>query len=389
MAYFKPYIDASGLHIPTYKEIRDQLISDSREIFGNDIYLDNDSQDYQWISSVSSMLHDSYLLLVAIYNNRGPRTAIGSGLDGVVKLNGIKRKEASYSTCVLTLSGASGTIIENGICQDSTGTRWMLPSSVKIGSDGVVTISARSEWIGAYSALPDTITTIVTPTLGWKSVTNDAAAIVGEEVEKDSSLRARQTISTMLSSQALLDGTRGAIQEVQNVSRSKVYENDTNTPDKDGLPPHSICAVVEGGLDNEIAQAIFLHKTPGCYTYGDVVVPVRDEAGMTMPIRFFRPSYISIDVTVKVKALDGYTSSKTSEINARVTDYIKSLHIGEDVYNSSLWGAALLPVVSLEKPVYAVTEVRCAITGNPLWVQDLPIDFKSVTEAGNIEVEVL
>lgn len=50
MAYFSPYIDLTGMHIPTYADIRDELISMMKQIFGQDIYIDVDSQDYQQIS---------------------------------------------------------------------------------------------------------------------------------------------------------------------------------------------------------------------------------------------------------------------------------------------------------------------------------------------------
>ena len=45
MAYFAPYIDDAGVHIPTYVDIRDDLIAKFREIYGRDVYLGNDSQD--------------------------------------------------------------------------------------------------------------------------------------------------------------------------------------------------------------------------------------------------------------------------------------------------------------------------------------------------------
>lgn len=50
MAYFKPYIDGTGYHYPTYNDIRDDMMDRFRQIYGQDIYLGNDSQDYQMIS---------------------------------------------------------------------------------------------------------------------------------------------------------------------------------------------------------------------------------------------------------------------------------------------------------------------------------------------------
>ena len=51
MAYFAPFVDDAGLHIPTYIDIRDDLIAQYKTIFGEEIYLDNDSQDYQMIAA--------------------------------------------------------------------------------------------------------------------------------------------------------------------------------------------------------------------------------------------------------------------------------------------------------------------------------------------------
>lgn len=50
MPYVPPYIDNTGMHIPTYAEIRDDLIQQMKSIFGDDIYIDEDSKDYQQIS---------------------------------------------------------------------------------------------------------------------------------------------------------------------------------------------------------------------------------------------------------------------------------------------------------------------------------------------------
>lgn len=386
MAYSAPYIDETGLHVPAYDDIRDQLINKFKGIYGQDIYLENDSQDYQMISAFALMLYDTNNLLVAIYNNRGPQTAVGSGLDGVIKLNGIQRKAASYSTCPLTISGTVGTRIEHGIAQDENGERWLLPAEVIITSGGEVEVSATAEKIGAITALPNTITGIVTPTKGWLSVTNQYAAVVGEPVETNAELRSRQTISTMLVAKTPLDGTNGAILNVTNVTRARLYENDTNAVDSNTLPPHSICAVVEGGSDEDIAEAIFIRKTPGCYTYGDTEVNVVDDAGVSNIIRFFRPIYKYIDVAISVRPLEGYTSAKTTEIEDFVDAYLTKLSIGEDVLISSIYGAALKAVGSLDKPIYAVVSVTCAYDGETLAANDLPIAFNEVSETGTITV---
>lgn len=43
MTYFKPYVDSTGLHIPTYNDILEDMIAAMKQIYGDDIYLDNSS----------------------------------------------------------------------------------------------------------------------------------------------------------------------------------------------------------------------------------------------------------------------------------------------------------------------------------------------------------
>jgi uncharacterized phage protein gp47/JayE len=386
--YFAPYIGPAGLSAPSYSDIRDRLVEEFKSIYGQDLYLGNDSQDYQLLSIFALFIHDTHQLLAAVYNNRGPQTAVGSGLDGVVKLNGVARKKPSYSTVGLTLTGLAGTRIENGAAQDAAGERWLLPAEVVIGEGGSVEVNAVAETIGAIAALPGAITGIATPTYGWLAVNNVFAAIAGQPVEKDSQLRARQTISTMLNARALLDGVRGAVANVEGITRLRIYENDSEQTDVNTLPPHSVAVVAEGGLDRAVAQAIALRKTPGCYTYGDTEQDVVDEAGLPARIRFFRPAYKTVNVTVTVRPLDGFTTARLQTIQANVEKYLNSLDIGEDVLISSLWGAALLAVSSLEKPMYAIAGVACAFTGGEPAGDDLPIAFNEAAEAGTIAIEV-
>lgn len=58
MAYFAPYIDDAGLHIPTYQDIKDDLVTEAKKIFGEDIYLENDSMDYEYISAIALKMYD-------------------------------------------------------------------------------------------------------------------------------------------------------------------------------------------------------------------------------------------------------------------------------------------------------------------------------------------
>lgn len=383
MAYTAPSIDSSGLHLPSYIDIRDDLIETAKTIFGADIYLGNDSMDYQFISAVALKMSDSLQGLQLAYNNRSPVTAIDAGLDAVVKINGIKRKKASYSTCEVILTGIAGTTILNGVVSDISGNNWSLPASVTIDISGTSTVSATCQVIGSIPALVGSINKIVTPTAGWISVTNTVAAIAGQPVETDSQLRARQSISTALPSQNLLEGTAAGIASVQNVTRWKVYENDTNVTDANGLPAHSITCVVEGGTDEDIAQQIYSRKGIGCYTNGTTSVSMIDSYGIPTMIRFYRPTYVDIDVTVNVKQLAGYTTANTAQIKQYVADYLNVLQIGDDLAVSSLWFAALSVNPNIHEPIFSITSLTAGKHSMSQGTSDIITAFNEVTQ-GNI-----
>ena len=395
MSYFAPYVDDSGLHLPTYNDILEDMIDSMKKIYGQDIYLENDSADYQLLSILALKVHDSYQAVQYAYNSRSPATAICAALDSVVKLNGIYRKPAGYSTCELTITGTPFTEIINGSVKDNTGNVWSLPASVVIGSDGTVKSTATCNVAGAVTALPGDITQIDTPTFGWKTVNNEVSAIPGNAIETDGELRQRQTISVSNPSQTMLAGTLGAIRALKNVARVSVYENDTNIsavdPDNNpfGLPPHSITCVVEGGNDNDIAEAILYHKGIGCYTNGTTVISVKDQNEYINTVRFYRPSYVPIFVHIKIKKYTGYISSLASTVKSAIYDYIQGLEIGRDVSISMLTGIVVGCNPNPSKPLFGISSITIGRSKDELAAGDVDITYNEVASPvyDNIEVE--
>lgn len=389
MAYFAPYIDDAGLHIPTYQDIKDDLVTEAKKIFGEDIYLENDSMDYEYISAIALKMYDTLNSIVYAYNSRSPVTAIGSGLDTVVKINGLKRKAASYSTCVVTLTGIPQTVIKSGVVQDISGNNWNLPSNITIPEEGEIEVSAICTVLGSISALVGDINKIATPQLGWISVTNKVNAVLGQPVETDAQLRARQAVSTALPSQTLLEGTIAGIVSVEGVTRQRVYENDTNDNSETeenpyGLPAHSITAVVEGGLDEDIAEQIYIRKGVGCYTNGTTEVQVTNKYDITTPIRFYRPLYVDVDVTVNIKKYIGYTDNVVDNIKNNILNYLNQLNIGDNLPTSLLWNSALTANPDLTSPIFSIISLTAGKHSSSQGTSDIEINFNEVIQ-GNID----
>lgn len=339
-------VTAQGISAPDYQVILDTITSYFQQIYGADAYLDPDSKDGQMVALVALAIHDANNTAVAVYNSFSPATAMYSALNSNVKINGITRKVATRSTVDVTLSGTVGTAITNGSVKDANGIIWSLPASVSIGLDGTATVTATCATSGAVAALVGTVTQINTPTRGWTSVTNNSAATVGSPGETDAELRIRQGQSVALPSLTPFEAVDGAIANVAGVTRHKLYENDTGVADGDGLPPHSISAIVDGGTLIDIAQAIRGKKGQGVSTYGATSVTVPDIYGNPHLIRFSRSTDVPIFVAITIKAFIGYTSAIGDQIKQAVVDYINGLKIGDDVLLSRIYSPANLGVVS-------------------------------------------
>ena len=346
MSYFAPYIDATGIHVPEYVDFRDKLLSDYRRIMGTDengedIYLGEDTQDYQFISVVSLALNDAAAALVDCYNSRNPDYASGASLDYILPINGIKRNLPTNSKVDLTVTGQAGANMPANLqAKDQNGYIWRIPSVFTYGNDGKAQVPAVCTTAGAIQADAGTITQINTPTAYWYSVTNPLPATPGQNLETDAVARSRRAISIGLPSRSILDGITAALQNISGIGRLKVIENNENETDAHGVPAHSICVVAENGDDSAIAQSILLKKAPGTGTYGDQQITVQDGYGNPKIVRFFRPIQATIYPTITVKALSGWDASMVDAIKAALAAYANSVEIG-GVYNISyLWSLA-------------------------------------------------
>jgi len=339
-------VTAQGISAPDYQTIVDKLSEYFRQIYGVDAYLEPDSKDGQMVALMALAVHDANNTAIQIYNSFSPATALYSALSKNVKINGITRKIATPSTADILLTGDAGTLITGGSVRDQNGIVWALPASVTIGVAGTMLTTAICTVSGPVAALAGTINKIATPTRGWVSATNPTAATVGSPVETDAQLRLRQSQSVALPSVTPFEGVDGAIANVAGVTRHKLYENDTGVTDSNGLPAHSISAIVDGGDVTAIAQTIRGNKGQGVATYGDLAVTVSDLYGNPHTIKFSRSTDVPIFVAITLRVFTGYTSEIGEQIKQAVADYINSLKIGDSVLLSRVYSPANLGVVS-------------------------------------------
>lgn len=382
------YVDATGLHYPDYPTVLDYLKAEYRTIYGADTYLEADSQDGQWVAIMALAMFDTIQVASAVYNSFSPLTAQSDALSRNVKINGIRRLDASYSTVDVKIIGQAGATIINGQVEDVQNQKWNLPANVIIPVGGEITVTATAAEIGAKNASIGSVNKIATPTLGWQSVNNLTAAIIGDSVETDAELRVRQAVSTALPSQTILDGTVGAVASVAGVSRFKGYENDTSATDADGIPSHSIAIVVEGGDAQAIGEAIALKKTAGTGTHGTTSVITYDRYGVPNTIKFFRPTTATIGVEITINPLVGYTTGFADLIKQAVKDLINGLQIGDDVLLTKIYVPANLPNLAAGS-TFDIEQIRIKKNAGAFSASNIALAFNEVAFANLTDITIL
>ena len=100
MAYFAPYIDGTGIHMPTYEDRLEDLVSAYRSIFGVDAEMSESVPDYQLLSVLAKALDDTSALVLQAFNSRNPLYAAGQGLDLLLPLYGISRENGEDDATV-------------------------------------------------------------------------------------------------------------------------------------------------------------------------------------------------------------------------------------------------------------------------------------------------
>ena len=376
MSYSAPYLDEGGIHLPDYSDRLNELIAGYKRIFGDDVYIGVDTMDYQLLSLVAACWDDLNSVILDTYASRNPNFASGTALDLLLPLNGIQREQATRSFCTLKLTGVAGRTLESGAqAIDENDHIWEIPTEVTFDENGAASAVAYCTEAGAISAGIGTISSINTPVTDWISVTNEAEAILGKNVETDAAVRKRRSLSVSLPSRSILAGIRAALLDISGVNSVNVLENETNIAGD--LPPHSICAVVDGGDADEIGRVLWLKKTPGVGTFGDQQVTYIDEFGQSNIMKFFRPTTQNISIRISLRTFAGFDMSLLDTIipNA-ITEYINGLDVGESLI-VTLLNTVIYNANNATYPVFSVINIEASGDGQTWETDTFSADFKT------------
>lgn len=344
-------------------------------------------------------------LAEAVYSAQDPDAATGAGLDALCALTGTFRRPATKSDVVLTLTGDPATVVTSGSRGTATSTGeqfatladspafaslpvWAITTAYAVGdrvthasrayqcitagtsagsggptstSDDITDGTAHWRYLGEGTgasdaearcvdtgpvvALSGDITTITTPIAGWRSVKNLLDAVPGTDVEVDAALRVRRRIELSRAGTSTPDAIRADLLETAGVTTCTVFYNNTDTTDGDGVPPHSVEVLVQGGDDQIVADAVFASVAAGIGTYGTTTKTVVDSEGFSHTVKFSRPTAVPVYVDVSLVVFPSgstpaivptYPADGSTQVKAAMVAYGGAQPVGKDAVSAPL-----------------------------------------------------
>lgn len=220
---------------------------------------------------------------------------------------------------------------------------------------------------------------IVTVFAGWDSVANNVAANIGRLAESDTALRQRWNGSLYVRSVAMVDSIAAALITLNGVTAARVYENETDTTDAEGRPPHSIEAVVAGGDVDEIGATIWQKKAAGIDTFGSQSVSVTDSQGFSHTINFNRPIpvYVWLDVEITEYPEETLPPDAVTAITDALLEYGNSLTVGNDVILQRFMGVIYQAVNGVG---YVTIQAATGIPAGVYSANNITIDNRHTAE---------
>jgi uncharacterized phage protein gp47/JayE len=194
-----------------------------------------------------------------------------------------------------------------------------------------------SETKGSITVPPYSLTKIKTLVPGWISINNNAAGVTGKDGETDYDLRERRKISLSLPGRGTLESLRAKILNLKEVTAVLVEENITDQ-NIGILTPHSFLITVNGGSDEDIAEAIWMYKPIGIACVGEVAVTITDLSNNQQVVKFNRARKIYAFIDISLTTNSTFTVASIDTIKSEIINEILSLTLGETLIYQTFFG---------------------------------------------------
>lgn len=393
-----PSLTEAGFVAPAETAILAGFLSDISAAFGNSLNTALSTPQGQLATTLTAILGDFESQMLAVFNGVDPARASGRMQDAIGLLYFMKRRRATATVVTVVCLGSPGTVVPEGtLIQDSTGNKYAADGPITINATGTGTGTFSCTALGAVDCPINTVS-IYQSVTGLASVSNPAAGVVGSEQEGRQAFEQRRQESVAANAIGSLDAISGTVQAVSGVTDAYVTDNSTSAAIKVGgvsIAAHSLFVCVNGGADEDVAQAILRKKPPGCGYTGTTSVTVTDanSAYSTAPsyaVRFTRATPTPVYVSVSLQGSSAVPSTAATEIQTAILaafngqDGGSRARIGGKLFASRYYSA----VAALGTWARTI-EITIGTTAKPTgFTAQMQIDQIPTLDASNIAVTV-
>ena len=406
----------NGVVVATYQEIRKVLTDAFKNIYGRDIDLSSASADGVYVETLCLMISNILQSFKQYYAQLDVRTASGVYLENLCALSNIRRKDATYSTCSITLT-LSNTETQPYVTKeislaDKNGNVWTCSSDSDMTFQPGVAQSLifTCEEIGPISAPIGWIDKTVNTEKSF-TIQQNKDAIIGSYAESDSELRARRNASLGSTGATVLETMVGTLYQLGPILDVKIYNNDTDKSitalDGTTVQVHDIYVVIRKQqnvdiADSKIASAIYEKLTPGIrttnssgnngiaktyvYKQSPVGTPLESEVVQNVYWKEAVPVKPKCVITISTTSNYGSANDKTSQqIAAKVIQYLNGIKLSGQVNVNKLWN-----VVTYADPKFRGEETYSidSITFNDgTSIYNLPDTYFNYTLESDVKIE--
>lgn len=393
-------LTVSGFVAKTQQNIRDEINAAMQVAFGPSVDLSDGSILGQIVGIMSADYAELWDLAQTVNSSTDPDSAVDTALDSICALTGTRRTAAIASKVVLTLTGDDTTLVAAGsqASVSVTGalfgtdadatlaalTAWATTHAYVAGdrrSNGgncyVCTVAGTSAGSGGPTTEDDAITDgtvtwrfignglaavdapstalltgptvatsgsivkIETPVAGWTDVKNLLDAAVGSNIETNEDLRVKREVELAAPGTSPIDAIRSELLDVADVTSVHVFMNTGDATDADGVPPHAVEALVQGGADQAIYDQLLKSVAAGIATTGTSSGTSTDTASNVWAVSFSRPDLLSIYATLTIIVESGtYPEDGDDLLKAALVTFGAAQRTGKNVVASSVGAQA-------------------------------------------------
>lgn len=349
------YTDNNGILVADTSDIKTEVQAEMQAALGDDISLEDGTPQGRLIDMETEARSQVAINNAYIANMWNFSQSSGLALDAWGSNFGLERNGAASSRVTATVTGIAGTVISQGSkASTADGYLFYAENNITIGIGGSATGTFLSVEKGAIPCAANSLTKIIDGTLGWETITNAAAATLGNSRQSDASFKQEFYNSGLFLGFSLWQDYENALNNVENVISSYIYDNgEANSVTIDtGLTvdAHSLYACVDGGNNTDVALALLSRKSVGCNWTGSTSVTVTEPVyGNSVTVKFDRPTQIEIYSAITIDTSNSSVTNPAITTKLAVADFINKLKVGGDVFpfqiaqaiNSAVPGAAI------------------------------------------------